>query len=227
MAKSPSSTERMCALTRAHKPISELIRFVLSPDGVLVPDTEAKAEGRGVWISLDAASVTEAARKNVFARSLKTAVTVPDGLAELTAERLQQRFAASLSMARKAGQLVTGSTKVRVAIESGDILALVTATDAAPDGRNKMMSAVRALQYAAKEDGDADFSVPHLELLSSDQLGLALGLENVIHAALTTGAAAQAALEKGQRLAHYGARTEESDHRRTTRSGVALPHETR
>lgn len=199
------ATARLCALTRTQKPVTDLIRFVLGPDGVLVPDTEARAEGRGVWITLSHAAVAEAVKKKVFARSLKAEVRLPEDLAGLTRLRLEQRFTSGLAMARKAGQLVTGAGKVKAAIESGEILALITATDAAEDGRNKMAQALRALHYAAEEAGEAAFTVPHLELLSSDQLGLALGLENVIHAALTTGAAAQSALDKGLRLARYNA----------------------
>ncbi|KKB13386.1 hypothetical protein VE25_02400 [Devosia geojensis] len=199
------ATTRLCALTRTEKPVTDLIRFVLGPDGTIVPDTEARAEGRGVWITLGREAVAEASRKKVFARSLKAEVKVPDDLAGLTHLRLEQRFAAALAMARKAGQLVTGAGKVKAAIESGDILALITASDAAEDGRNKMAQARRALEYAAEEAGETAFTVPHLELLSSDQLGLALGLENVIHAALTTGAAAQSALDKGLRLVRYDA----------------------
>jgi predicted RNA-binding protein YlxR (DUF448 family) len=199
------ATTRLCALTRTQKPVTDLIRFVLGPDGVLVPDTEARAEGRGVWITLSHSAVAEAVKKKVFARSLKTEVRLPEDLAGLTRLRLEQRFTSGLAMARKAGQLVTGAGKVKAAIESGEILALITATDAAEDGRNKMAQALRALHYAAEEAGEAAFTVPHLELLSSDQLGLALGLENVIHAALTTGAAAQSALDKGLRLARYNA----------------------
>lgn len=197
------TTTRLCALTRENKPVTDLIRFVLGPDGVLVPDTEARAEGRGVWITLSQAAVAEAARKKVFARSLKSEVKVPEDLADLTRLRLEQRFLAALNMARKAGQLVTGATKVRAGIESGGVLALITATDAAEDGRNKMAGALKGLHQTAREAGETAFAVPHLELLSSDQLSLALGLENVIHAALTTGAAAQSALEKGQRLARF------------------------
>lgn len=197
--------QRFCALTREQKPVAELIRFVVGPDGVLVPDTEARAEGRGVWISLDHKAVAEAVRRKVFARSLKTEVGLPEDLAGLTRLRLEQRFCSALSMARKAGQLLTGATKVKGAIESGGLIALITATDAAEDGRSKMVQALKALHRAAEEAGETGFCVPHLELLTSEQLGLALGLENVIHAALTKGAAAQAALQKGQRLARYNA----------------------
>lgn len=196
---------RTCALTRLEKPVDELVRFVVGPDEVLVPDVEARAEGRGVWISLSQEAVAEAIRKKAFARSLKSAVTVPDDLAELTRLRLEQRLLSALGMARKAGQFLSGATKVRAAMDANSIRALLTATDAAEDGRNKMLGALRGLNHARRESGITAPDVPHFELLSSAQMGLALGLENVIHAALMTGAAAQSAVEKARRLARYTA----------------------
>ena len=219
-------TTRMCALTRAERPVAELIRFVLGPDDVLVPDTDAKAEGRGVWISLSRELVAEAVKKKVFARSLKTEVKLPDDLAGLTQARLEGRYLNALSMARKAGQLTFGATKVRALIDTGDLIALITATDAAADGRSKMVGPLKALHYAAEEEEIDGFEVPHFELLSSEQMGLALGLENVIHAALTRGAAAQSAVEKARRLRLYLAKPTEMDTGRAAVDGDLLPEAT-
>lgn len=196
-------TERMCALTREVLPAGDLIRFVVSPDGEIVPDTDARAEGRGVWVSLGMARVAEAQKKKVFARSLKSEVKVPEDLAGLTRRRLEERWLSALSLARKAGQLVTGATKVRAAIDGGEIRALITATDAAADGRGKLAGALKGYQRGAEEAGLAMPPVPHFELLDSGQMGLALGIENVIHAALTDGGAAQAAIARAERLARY------------------------
>jgi len=220
-----AETSRMCALTRVEKPVAELIRFVLSPDGVLVPDTEAKAEGRGVWISLNRDLLVEAIKKKVFARSLKTEVTLPEDLPGLTELRLQQRYLNALGMARTAGQLTFGATKVRGLITTGGLIALITATDAADDGRSKMVGPLKALHYGAAEEGIDGFDVPHFELLSSEQMGLALGMENVIHAALTRGAAAQAAVEKARRLALFIAKPTETDTGRAAVDGDLLPEE--
>lgn len=198
---------RECALTREQKPAADLIRFVAGPDDVIVPDVDAKAPGRGVWVTLGEAEIIKAADKNVFARSLKQKVVVPADLAQMTRSRLEQRLTGALGLARKAGQLVTGATRVKSAIESGTVLALLTASDAAFDGRRKMLQAIRAT-------GQADF-VQHFDLLSSDQMSLALGQENVIHAALLDGAAAQSAMARAQRLARFMAkpdeRTDEND----------------
>ena len=199
----PQELERQCALTREVKPVADLIRFVVSPDGELVPDTDGRAEGRGVWITLGEKHVAEAVRKKAFDKSLKQKVTLPEDLPGLTRRRLTERFIAALQMARKAGQLVTGATQVREAILSGGIVALITATDAAGDGRSKMLSALKGAENAASEAGLKPRDVPHLELLDSGQLGLALGLENVIHAALVNGAASQSALKRAENLARY------------------------
>jgi uncharacterized protein len=195
--------ERQCALTREVKPIAELIRFAVGPDGEVVPDTDAKAEGRGVWISLGEKFVSEAVRKKAFERSLKEKVKLAEDLPALTRQRLTERFVSALQMARKAGQLVTGAQKVREAIDRGEVAALITATDAAADGRQKLFGALRAREMAAREAGAEAPQVPHLELLDSAQLGLALGLESVIHAALVHGAASQSALNRANRLTRY------------------------
>ncbi len=142
--------ERRCALTHEVKPAAELIRFVVGPDGVLVPDTDARAEGRGVWISLGEKQIAEAVKKKAFAKSLKSEVRVPDDLPALTRRRLEQRFVSSLQMARKAGQLLTGMMKVKTALETGEAIALITATDAAEDGRKKLIATLTASDKAAR-----------------------------------------------------------------------------
>lgn len=195
--------ERRCALTHEVKPAADLIRFVVGPDEVLVPDTDARAEGRGVWISLGENFVAEAVKKKAFAKSLKTSVTVADDLPRLTRQRLEQRFIAALQMARKAGQLMTGAMKVKAALETGEAIALITATDAAEDGRKKMLATLTASTKAAQEQGFEAPDRPHFELLDSAQLGLALGIESVIHAAPTQGAAGEAAVKRAERLARY------------------------
>jgi uncharacterized protein len=214
---------RTCALTRTEMPVEALVRFAVGPDDVLVPDVEARADGRGVWITLSRDAVAEAVRKKAFARSLKAPVTVADDLADLVDLRLRQRLLSALGMARKAGQFVSGATKVKGVLESGEAIALLTATDAAEDGRNKMRGTLRALNHARREAGISGPDVPHFELLESAEMSLALGLENVIHAALTTGAAAQSAVEKAIRLARYNAHPTDQHTDPTGASGVLLP----
>ncbi len=186
---------RQCALSREEKPTKELIRFVLSPDNEIVPDVDARAEGRGVWISLSALAVGEALQRNIFSISLKQKVQVGDNLVQQVHLALEKRLLGALGLARKAGQLLIGGAKVRSGIEKTGIIALISAKDGAKDGRNKMIGMAKARLESN--------SFMQINFLTSKQLSLALGQENVIHAALINGAAANSALERAKRLAQY------------------------
>jgi len=50
---------------------SRLIRFVMGPDGDVVPDLARKLPGRGIWVAANRLSVETAARENLFSRSAK------------------------------------------------------------------------------------------------------------------------------------------------------------
>ena len=47
---------RKCIATGQVLPTAELIRFVVGPDGTVVPDLAAKLPGRGMWVSADRAA---------------------------------------------------------------------------------------------------------------------------------------------------------------------------
>ena len=66
-----SATMRMCAVTREVRPIDELIRFVVSPTGEVVPDLKRKLPGRGLWVSASRRAVAEAVRRNQFGKGFK------------------------------------------------------------------------------------------------------------------------------------------------------------
>ena len=107
-------------------------------------------------------------------------------------------------MAKKAGQLLTGADEGQGrARNRGALWRLLTASDAAEDGKKKMLATLTASTKSAEEQGFGVQNVPHFELLDSAQLGLALGTENVIHAAPTHGAAGEAAVQRAMRLTRY------------------------
>lgn len=216
--------ERTCAVTRAHLSPAELIRFVRAPDGTIVPDLAARLPGRGVWVSLDRGVVETAARQNVFARSLKRQAIVPDGLADQVERLLCRRCLEALALANKAGLVVAGFAKVDASLEKGAVLALIHASDAAEDGRGKLDRKFKAMasttradsSYATAEtgvtpDSSADAAVQSPTLIvpeivaefTSDELSLALGRENVVHAALSKGGAARHFLIEAGRFRRY------------------------
>ncbi len=190
-----SGPERRCVATRLSFPVDRLIRFVAGPDGALVPDIRRKLPGRGVWTYASRVAVERAVRTRAFARSLKSPVQVASDLADEVDRLLARDCLQALAMANKAGQIVTGFAKVEAA--AGRAVALVTASDAAADGRRKLLQALR------RRHGEGASAIPVLECFASDDLALALGRDLVIHAALMKGAASEAVLARWRRLIHF------------------------
>lgn len=170
-----------------------LIRFVAGPDGLVVPDLARKLPGRGMWVAADRASVETAARKGLFSRAAKAKLTPPPGLADQVADLLARRLLAGLGLARRAGELVLGFEKVATALKAGKAAVLVEASDAAADGRGKLLSVARKVQPAPIVIG----------LFTVDELSLALGAENVVHSACLAGRAADRWTFDARRLSGF------------------------
>lgn len=156
---------------------ARLIRFVPGPDGLVVPDLARKLPGRGLWVAADRGSVETAAKKGLFSRAAKAKLQAPPDLADQVESLLRRRVLSSLGLARKAGDLTSGFEKVSAAIQSGKVAWLIEASDGAEDGRRKILAAARKAATAPRLLG----------AFNSDELGLALGGENVIHTALLAG----------------------------------------
>jgi hypothetical protein len=194
-----SATMRMCAVSREQRPVDELIRFVLSPQGEVVPDLKRKLPGRGLWITASRARVAEAVRRNQFSRGFKRDVRAAQSLASDTENLLVRSAVEALAMAAKAGQVVAGFAKVEEALTGGEARALIHASDGAADGIRKLDAIVR--QRAGNHGESAVF--PVVTALTSAQLDLALGRANVIHAALLAGPAGKTFLSRSQILVRY------------------------
>ena len=169
-------TERHCALSRTLRPVDEMIRFVVGPQGEAVPDVKRKLPGRGIWITASRAALDEAVKRNVFARGFKRAVRVPDGLSAATERLLERAALDALAIAGKAGAVVCGFAKVEAAIGRDDVLALIHAADAAPDGTRKIAGAWR------RQAGEKAGGMRIIDEFSGSQLDLALNRPNVVHA---------------------------------------------
>ena len=169
----------------------KLIRFVAGPDGVVTPDLARKLPGRGLWVAADRTSVEAAAKKNLFARAAKAKVSAPAELANLVENLLKRRLLAGLGLARKAGELTSGFEKVAAALPR--TAWLIEASDGAADGRRKLLGKTR--KHAPP--------TPVFGVFSAEELGLALGAENVIHTAFLAGRAADRWAQDVQRLAGF------------------------
>jgi uncharacterized protein len=198
-----SATERMCAVTRQVRPIDELIRFVVAPTGEVIPDLKRKLPGRGLWVSASRQAVAEAVRRNQFSKGFRREVRAAPTLAADTETLLVRSALDALAMAAKAGHVVSGFSKVEEALRQRQaqnlIKALIHASDGAADGIRKLDAVVR--QNAAINDESHPF--PVVTALTSEQLDLALGRSNVVHAALLAGPASKTFLSRSHILVRY------------------------
>ena len=194
-----SATTRMCAVSREVRPIDELIRFVLSPQSEVVPDLKRRLPGRGLWVSASRQAVAEAVRRNQFSKGFKREVRAAATLVADTEALLVRSVSEALAMAAKAGQVISGFSKVEGALRLGQAEALIHASDGAADGIRKLDAIVR--QNAGIGDESSEF--PIVTVLTSEQLDLALGRSNVIHAAVLAGPASKTFLSRSQILVRY------------------------
>jgi predicted RNA-binding protein YlxR (DUF448 family) len=195
--KTAPGSERLCVVSRKVRPVDELIRFVVAPDGSVVPDLKHKLPGRGVWVTATRKDLTEAVKRKVFARGFKQDVKSGPELVTSTEKLLERAALDALAMAGKAHMAVHGFAKVESAIVDGKVIALLHASDAAPDGVRKMNNALRR-ELEEKAD-----TVAIVTGFPSVQLDLALGRTNVVHAALLAGPASRTFLVRSARLAGF------------------------
>ncbi|MBX9777670.1 MAG: RNA-binding protein [Xanthobacteraceae bacterium] len=194
--KTARGTERLCASTGTVRPIEDMIRFVVSPEGSAVPDLKHRLPGRGVWITATRSALGQAIARKAFARSFKRDVRAAPDLLESTERLLERAALDALAIAYKARRVVAGFAKVEAALVEGDAAAVLHASDAAPDG-------VRKLNAAARRSTENHGAVPVLAAFTSAQLDLALGRSNVVHAALLAGPESKAVLARLARLERF------------------------
>jgi uncharacterized protein len=195
--KTAPGTERFCAATGEVRPVDEMIRFVVGPDGAAVPDLKRRLPGRGIWITATRDALATAIARKAFARSFKRDVRLARDLVEST-ERLIERAALdALAIAHKAGKVAIGFAKVEAALARDRVAGLINAAEAAADGTRKLAAALRHREDAAE--------VPVIGTFTSIQLDLALGRSNVIHAALLAGPESDTFLARAARLDRFRA----------------------
>jgi predicted RNA-binding protein YlxR (DUF448 family)/ribosomal protein L30E len=171
-----------------------LLRFVVSPDGVVTPDLAGKLPGRGAWTCAAREAVIAAASKGLFARAFKRPARLPEGMtpedfAALVERGLETRALAALGLARRAGKAVLGFDQTQAALKEGKAAALITAADAAADGAAKLAR--------------LGSSLPIVRAFTALAQTQALGRENVTHAALLIGGETARFLREIERLAGF------------------------
>ena len=193
--KRAPGTQRFCAVTGAVRPVEELMRFVIAPDGTAVPDLKRRLPGRGIWITATRQALRVAMARKTFARGFKREVRVASDLVETT-ERLIERAALdAMAICHKAGKVAIGFANVEKALARAPIVAVLNAAEAAADGVRKLTAAVRRRADIAE--------IAVFDAFTSAQLDLALGRSNVVHAALLAGPESATFLARSARLERF------------------------
>lgn len=178
---------RRCVVTRERGTPDSMLRFVVGPDRVIVPDLSARLPGRGIWLSARRDVLDNAQNRGVFSRAARQQVTVPSDLPEQIAAGLIRRISDVLGLARRAGQSVCGFMKVREWIVAHQAGIIVQASDGSPDECVRLLSGARDL--------------PVVSPLTAEKLGHIFGREHVVHAALRKGALASRLQQECERFA--------------------------
>ncbi|MHA3979707.1 RNA-binding protein [Halovulum sp. GXIMD14794] len=185
-----SEPERRCIATGERGGKAGLIRFVVDPEGRVVPDLAEKLPGRGMWVSAERAAVDKAARKGLFSRAAKRAVKADPDLADQVSALLAARVVELLSLARKAGQAFAGFEKVKAALETEEAICLLQAAD----------GSVRERSRLRPPEGENT----HFSDLTAAEMGLAFGRDRVIHAAPVSGGLGARVRYESARLSGMG-----------------------
>jgi predicted RNA-binding protein YlxR (DUF448 family) len=189
---------RRCIVTGAVRRKAELLRFVVAPDGRVVPDVAGRLPGRGLWLSASRNTVKTACARKAFARAARRAVETPDHLDDEIERLLARRLLEGLSLARRAGMAVAGYERVRAFLRTGPAGALCVAADAGMDGRARLRAFL---------DGRAGLEPVLVACLSGAELGVAFGRDRVVHVALRPGKLSDRLVADAARLAGFRATT--------------------
>ncbi len=185
--KQRTEPQRRCIVTGATGPCAGMIRFVVGPDDVIVPDIRGNLPGRGIWVTAQRDLLQNAVDRHLFRRAARRAVEVPADLVLRTEAVLAHHVISLLSLARKSGEAIAGFEKVKQAVTSGTAALLLQASDGSDSQKRKIRP----------PKGENSL----VSCLSGRELGLAFGRENVIHAALAAGGLCDRIVEEASRLA--------------------------
>jgi len=187
-------THRRCIATGEVLPPAVMVRFVMGPDGMIVPDLAQKLPGRGMWVTAKRETIARACERGLFSKAAKAAVKCPADLAAQVEGLLVKRCIDFLGLARRAGQAVIGFAQVEEIFRDkrGRIAALVEASDSGSADREKLVG-------LARRRGQ----IPVVGCLAQAEIGLAFGRESVVHAALTAGSLSDRFVIEAERLGGF------------------------
>jgi predicted RNA-binding protein YlxR (DUF448 family) len=182
---------RTCLATGEARSPQDMIRFVVGPDGRIVPDLARKLPGRGLWVTATRDAVERSIARKAFARAARRAVGVDADLPQRIEGLLRERALEALALARRAGAAVNGFAKIEERLRSQRLGLVVCAAEArASDSRAKI---------AARGGAVVDF-------IDAESLGRVFGRDDATYIGVAAGPlAGRVAAEIGRWAAYRGA----------------------
>lgn len=195
--------ERRCILSGEVGPRDALVRLAASPSGLVLPDVQEKAPGRGAWVTASRQMVEQGLGngrlKAGLSRAFKTGdLEIPDTLPQKIEDALTRVLLDRLGLEMRVGHLILGTQRIAKSARAGGVALLLHASDASEDGRKKLDQAWR-VGRDAEGSGERGIELP----LDRDALSVALGRDNVVHLALADDASAARVSTILARLMHY------------------------
>jgi len=173
-------------VTRERRAKELMLRFVLAPDGQVVPDLAAKLPGRGMWLSAEADVLERAGKRGAFAKATRGTAFVPPDLRQRIEDGLRARIGDLIGFARRAGQAVSGWQAAREWLQADRVGLMVQASDGSPAERARLLGLRR---------------LPAVGPLTAAQLGALFGRESAVHVAIARGRLAENIAVEAARLA--------------------------
>ena len=136
----PTVPIRTCIVTGEELPPERMIRFVVGPEGEVVPDLARKLPGRGMWVKAERAVVEQAIARKLFSKAAKAPVRAGADLVDRIERMLLEGVLADIGRARRAGRAVAGFVKVEQAIGRNQAGLLIVASEADGDGLAKLQA---------------------------------------------------------------------------------------
>lgn len=184
-----NEVERKCIVTGQILPKEKLLRFTLTPENEVVPDFKKKLPGRGIYVTNSKKVLQKAIEKNLFAKAAKGKAKPAKDLAEMVEHLLKKRALDAVSLARKAGDLVTGMDKVSDVLKRGQAAFVMEAEDAGEDGSKRITLAAQGLKI--------------WRLFTTEELDKALNKVNTVHSAFKKGETARMVQNEFEKFADF------------------------
>ena len=162
-------TTRKCIASGEILNKKDLLRFVILEDNTVVPDFKKKLPGKGIYVKNAKSLLEKAIKNNLFGKQLKKSAKASHELVTQVETILFKQALNSISLARKAGVMISGMDKVKEALKKNNVAFLLEAQNAGTDGHNKIMSLAQNLEV--------------FNLFKIEELDKELAKDNTVHLA--------------------------------------------